>query len=648
MHIPDAALSPATALVTTTAMVPVWYAAGRRLRATLATRRVPLLALGAAFCFTLMMFNVPVPGGTTVHATGGVLMAVVLGPWATVIGMTVTLVIQALLFADGGVLAVGANCLAMAFAAPFVGYAAYRLAAGRCAPDSPRRVGAAGVGAYFGINAAALVVAVILGVQPLLYHDAGGRALYFPFGLAITIPAMMVSHLTVAGVAEAAVTALAIRYLLASRIPLDDDAAERGAATRWGLGWLWLALAAIIALTPLGLLAKGTAWGEWSPLELAAKAGYLPSGFASTGTEGSGGFRLLPDYLREHGGLAYVLAALAGVAIVVLLALVLGRLLARRAEGRRAEVSPPADGAPPAEGLPAWLVEKESPGGKPASERGAGRGRGFVERTLHDLATSAKSSLLAEQWSRRDGMLQRLDPRGKIVALLGFVVLTSFVRSAPVLAVLAGLACLLAVSSRIPPVAFLRRVWLAVPLAVGAVTLPASLSIVTPGPAALVLLREPEIAVTWPGLATAGLLALRVGTAISFVTLLAMTTPWNDLMHGLRVLFVPRIFVTVLSITYRYLGVLASAAADMFLARKSRTVGRAEAGSGRGFVGSVAGGLLGKTLAMSDDVHAAMLSRGWSGEARALRPLRMRATDVVWLGAMMALALAAAGWAFLG
>src|SRR5947207_9792094 len=119
MHIPDSAISPATCVAAGAAMLPVWYSAGRRARAALSTKQTPFLAIGAAFCFTIMMFNIPVPGGTTVHPIGATLLAILLGPWAAVIGVTVSLAIQALFFADGGVLALGANSFSMAFAMPF-------------------------------------------------------------------------------------------------------------------------------------------------------------------------------------------------------------------------------------------------------------------------------------------------------------------------------------------------------------------------------------------------------------------------------------------------------------------------------------------------------------------------------------------------
>src|SRR5690349_24919619 len=109
-------------------MVPAWAHAGRRVRKTVKSRYVPLLAIGAAYSFLVMMLNVPIPDGTTAHAVGAVLVAVLLGPWAAVVAVSVALLIQALFFGDGGVLAYGANVCNMAFVMPMVGYATYRAA----------------------------------------------------------------------------------------------------------------------------------------------------------------------------------------------------------------------------------------------------------------------------------------------------------------------------------------------------------------------------------------------------------------------------------------------------------------------------------------------------------------------------------------
>jgi cobalt/nickel transport system permease protein len=213
MHIPDGYLGPGTCGLFYLAMLPIWTVASRIVKKTLNSRQVPLLAIGAAFSFVIMMFNVPIPGGTTGHAVGAVLAAILLGPWAACIAVTVALVIQALLFGDGGITAIGANCFNMAFVEVFTGYYLYRFISGSSLVTSGRRVIAAGVAGYVGINIAALSAALMFGIQPLLYKSAGGQALYCPYGLNVALPVMLGEHLLVFGWVEAIVTALVIKYL---------------------------------------------------------------------------------------------------------------------------------------------------------------------------------------------------------------------------------------------------------------------------------------------------------------------------------------------------------------------------------------------------------------------------------------------------
>jgi cobalt/nickel transport system permease protein len=273
VHIPDGYLSPETCTVFGAAMVPFWVSAARRVRKIVKSRYVPLIAIGAAYCFLVMMFNVPIPDGTTAHAVGGVLVAVLLGPWAAVIAVSTALGIQALFFGDGGVLAFGANCFNMALVMPMVGYGVYLLVARRSSLTSARRPVGAGIGAYVGLNVAALCAAIELGLQPALFHSANGTPLYAPFHLAQTIPAMALAHLTVAGAVEFALTAGVIAYLQRANLPLlrinhaavperdADVAAPRRVRWRWAV----IGLVAMAVLTPLGLLAPGRAFGEGGP-----------------------------------------------------------------------------------------------------------------------------------------------------------------------------------------------------------------------------------------------------------------------------------------------------------------------------------------------------------------------------------------------
>ena len=213
MHIPDGYLGPATSGALYAVMIPVWIAASNIVKKTLKTAQVPLLAIGAAFSFVIMMFNVPIPGGTTGHAVGAALVAIILGPWAACIALTVALVMQALLFGDGGVTAIGANCFNMAFIMPFAAYFVYKIISGNSARNSTRRIIAAGAAGYISLNLAALFTAVEFGLQPFLHHTTNGQALYCPYGIKVALIAMMSEHLLIFGWVEAAVTALVVKYL---------------------------------------------------------------------------------------------------------------------------------------------------------------------------------------------------------------------------------------------------------------------------------------------------------------------------------------------------------------------------------------------------------------------------------------------------
>jgi cobalt/nickel transport system permease protein len=228
MHIPDGYLGPATYGGLWAAMLGVWSFAARKVQRDLKTSQVPYLAMASAFSFMAMIFAVPLPGGTTAHVTGATLVAILLGPWAAVIAVSVALAIQALIFGDGGVTALAANCFNIAFAGAFAGYGTYRLilaAAGAFHPRQSRESGKGGdeglmvhivgtaVASYLGMNVAATLTALELGIQPLI-HGSGGRvAGYFPYGLRVTVPAVLIPHLTLVGVLEAVVAAAAVGFI---------------------------------------------------------------------------------------------------------------------------------------------------------------------------------------------------------------------------------------------------------------------------------------------------------------------------------------------------------------------------------------------------------------------------------------------------
>jgi len=212
MHIPDGYLGPQTYGLLYGVMLPIWALASKLVRKTLKQRQVPLLALASAFSFVVMMFNIPIPGGSTGHAVGGVIVTILLGPWAALIAISIALVIQALLFGDGGITAIGANCFNMAFVMPMVGYLIYRLISKGAATTSRRRWIAGAVAGYIGLNVAAFTAAVMFGLQPLLEKGPDGRPLYFPYPLEVAVPVMAAQHLLFFGIVEAVLTALLVIY----------------------------------------------------------------------------------------------------------------------------------------------------------------------------------------------------------------------------------------------------------------------------------------------------------------------------------------------------------------------------------------------------------------------------------------------------
>ncbi len=140
MHIPDGYLSPSTCAVLYGGAGVGWYAALRRVKRAVNARMVPLIAVFAAFSFLIMMFNLPLPGGTTGHALGVTIAAIVLGPSGAILALSIAIAIQALFFGDGGITTLGANCFNMAVAGSLVAYFSYRWMASGSSLTSRRRV----------------------------------------------------------------------------------------------------------------------------------------------------------------------------------------------------------------------------------------------------------------------------------------------------------------------------------------------------------------------------------------------------------------------------------------------------------------------------------------------------------------------------
>jgi cobalt/nickel transport system permease protein len=631
MHIPDGYLSPSTCVSLAAVATPFWYVALRRVKSALHARLIPLLSLFAAFSFVIMMFNLPLPGGTTGHAVGMGVASIVLGPWASILAISIALTIQAVFFGDGGITALGANCFNMAITGSLVAYAVYRLVAWRAALSSARRVVAAGLAGYAAINVAALCAAIEFGIQPLLFRDASGAPLYAPYPLSIAIPAMMLGHLTLAGLAELVISSGMVAYLQRTdpgllrqtapdappadelALPVPDRLA--GPSRLPTARKLWLALAALLILTPLGILAVGSAWGEWSARDFsdpqvrreiaAASHNHAPPPAAPRGLERLSSLwtaplsGYAPSFIRG-AAFGYLVSAMVGVGLIIALALLLNRLLAH---------------------LPAAM--------------GRRRRKSFVEKTARGLLEATGQVLFAEDMAVSGGFLQRLDPRVKLIGIGALIVAAVAVHRLWVLAGILVFGVALALASHIPIRLLATRVWLAVLAFTGAIALPAIF--LTPGAA---VWRVPVLAwpITQQGLRSAAFLVLRGETAATLSLLLILTTLWTRLLRALRYFRAPVVIVAILGMTYRYMFLFLAAARDMFESRESRIVGVLQPADRRRLAAASAGVLLGKTLQVSGEVHMAMQARGFRGEIRLLDELQMRTPDWLRLAAFVGVA----------
>ncbi|MFZ5985849.1 MAG: cobalt transporter CbiM [Bacillota bacterium] len=342
MHIPDGYLSLQTSIPIFGAMIPIWSLVFNKLKSTLNYRKVPLLSLCAAFSFVVMMFNIPL-GASSVHAVGAVFIAVVLGPSAACVAVSAALIIQAFIFGDGGKLAIGANCFNIAFAMSFVGYYVYKFIKGKSDILSKRSMLGIFLGSYVGLNTAALLTAIEFGIQPILFKTAEGIPEYGFYPLSVAVPAIMLEHLLIAGPIEGIITCSMIGYLakfspqiFQTGINNSIEKSEKfsfGSYKAFAFGLIIMILA-----VPLGLLAEGTAWGEWGPDEVMDMLGYIPRGMEGFFSWWSG---FVPDYSFPgldgnftQSSLGYILSAIIGVLLIFTLMFVSSKLICNKEESK--------------------------------------------------------------------------------------------------------------------------------------------------------------------------------------------------------------------------------------------------------------------------------------------------------------------------
>jgi cobalt/nickel transport system permease protein len=313
MHIPDGFLDARTLAATATLAAIGVGTAVRQAQAQLPARRVPLLGVTAAFVFAAQMVNFPVAGGTSGHLLGGTLAAVLLGPSGAVLVMTAVLAVQCLIFADGGLVALGANIFNMGIVSGVGGYYVYR-AVRRLCPDGRGRLAAVPLAAWCGTVMAAIVVAGELSLSGVVPWSVG-------------VLAMAGVH-AIIGIGEALITTLVVLAISRTRPELLVDGAigfpVRGVGETLAFG-LVISLGVGMFVSPFA-----SAWPDG--LEKVAET----LGFLERAVESPRVPAPIPDYvLPGIASRAWATALAGGVGTAVVFVVVLGvaRLIVRRGLG---------------------------------------------------------------------------------------------------------------------------------------------------------------------------------------------------------------------------------------------------------------------------------------------------------------------------
>jgi cobalt/nickel transport system permease protein len=299
--------------------------------------------------------------------------------------------------------------------------------------------------------------------------------------------------------------------------------------------------------------------------------------------------------------------------------------------------------------IPEWM--KEGGDGLRFPNAKASRKKNFVQKTLSGIFSFLEEAITSEAISRKDGLLQSLDPRVKLISIIALIVAVSITHELWVLAAVYLLTLIFAYLSRIGIWLFVKRVWLFIPIFTGIIVLPMVFNVFFPGDSlvTLTVLGEgaklgpfslPEtVSITRQGLMSATIFTLRVATCVSATVLLFLTTPRDMLFKSLRTIGVPKVYVLTLDMCYRYIFLFMDMVKSFYMSKKSRSIRSLPMLEEQKWVGGRIGYTLIKSLDMGEKVHGAMVSRGFNGDVKIMEGFRMRPRDYTALASVLSFSL---------
>jgi len=266
----------------------------------------------------------------------------------------------------------------------------------------------------------------------------------------------------------------------------------------------------------------------------------------------------------------------------------------------------------------------------------------FIDKTLSNAIGYIQQSIYSEKYAKRNGLLQGIDGRVKIIALLFLIISAVYAKTIDMLLFFIVLSMILAVASKIPLSFFIPRVWFFIPLFTGIIVLPATLNVVTPGKEifTLMAIKSWHLSITKEGIHAAVILVARVAATSSFAILITLTTRWNDTVKSMHDLKFPKVFVLILSMSYRYIFLLLDMIRNMLLSRKSRVMGKEKSMGSWKLYSPIIASLFMKAFSLNGRVYYAMLARGFGNEPQSMKKKSIGIKSVLFLLLCTSLAIA--------
>jgi cobalt/nickel transport system permease protein len=267
--------------------------------------------------------------------------------------------------------------------------------------------------------------------------------------------------------------------------------------------------------------------------------------------------------------------------------------------------------------------------------------KSFVGKTIEGIFDFLQEAFVTETFAKRNGLMQSLDPRAKLISVLALIFATSLTGNLGLLIFVYVLTLLFAYLSKIELGFFIKRVWLFIPIFAGIIAIPMIFNIFLPGDPLVQIAHLgpgiflgpfplPEsIYITRQGLNAAIIFVARVATCVSSVVLLFITTPQQVLFKSLRSVGVPKIYVLTLEMAYRYIFLLMDLVREMYVAKKARTIKARGMFEEQKWVGGRMGYTLIRSLDTSEKVHMAMRSRGFNGDVKIMQEFKMHNRDYI-------------------